>query len=182
MFCIVFVAGFFSTLFDSTYPTRLNGIISQDEFEKSINNINGKIAPNRMLDCTIIIAMSCTIAGIVLVVIGLESTDSGGIDPEMAMGGFGLFFLGLLFCLIVYCINSYAYIAKMEKAVNEESMKYRSRSPISSNWRIIDARYGTPIVGHFRNNKTIYTVNECFFLLHIYYKVLMIILLDRDRN
>lgn len=112
-----------------------------------------------MFDFSIIISMLCTVAGIILLVAGLEGTDIGADDPEMAMGGFILFFFGLIFSLVVHCLTSCNYVTKMQQAVTEESMKYHSGLSISLNWRILDARYGTPVTRSFRRNKTIYVVS-----------------------
>ncbi|CAF4367476.1 unnamed protein product, partial [Rotaria sordida] len=50
--------------FDSTYPVHLNGIISKDEFRKSINKINRIISSNKNL-------IILTVAFALTIIIGL---------------------------------------------------------------------------------------------------------------
>ncbi|CAF2884358.1 unnamed protein product [Rotaria sp. Silwood2] len=73
--------GYLKTEFDSTYPIHVNGIISQNEFQNSINNINRKISSNKILIILAIIFGGNTTIGITLFIVGGiksgESHDNG---------------------------------------------------------------------------------------------------------
>ncbi|CAF1455710.1 unnamed protein product [Rotaria magnacalcarata] len=122
--------------FDSTYPIHLNGIIRQDEFHQSIQNINQAI---RSPLSTIIYALLLIIGfggGIVLLIVGVTAsvTSSSGFLALLYVA-LGLLIFGILVSSFGRCIISALRTARLQQAVANESRKYSTRSPPCS-WRL----------------------------------------------
>ncbi|CAF1020134.1 unnamed protein product [Adineta steineri] len=62
--------GCFDYQFDLNYPSQLNQIISQEQFEESINEINRSTNASFIEKFKIIICLLCAITGLVISVIG----------------------------------------------------------------------------------------------------------------
>jgi hypothetical protein len=111
--------------FDSTYPTYLNGIISQDEFRESINRINRIFTSYIMFIIFTIISAVILIGGIIMTIFGKKSENN---SPAL----FGLGIMIIILGLMAFCsqrfITDPLRKALMRRALAEESMKYSSRS------------------------------------------------------
>ncbi|CAF3835123.1 unnamed protein product [Rotaria sp. Silwood1] len=112
--------------FDSTYPIHLHGIISQNEFQDSINNINRRISSNKILVTGAIVWALSTISGIILFIIdGITSGDSHDDGfPVLVAVGFALCGIGM----IVFALGCFITLSRrgtrMIEAIAEESVKY----------------------------------------------------------
>jgi hypothetical protein len=131
------------TEFDSAYPVHLNGIISQDEYQTSINRINGtKILADKSFTIRIIVSTVILTGGFTLCSlspIGLVAS----INVFLALLGVGL--AATILGLILLCIGiriGYRRTAHLRQVIAEESMKYSSRSPISCSWRLETGVFG----------------------------------------
>ncbi|CAF3718941.1 unnamed protein product [Rotaria sp. Silwood1] len=144
--------------FDSTYPIHLHGIISQNEFQDSINNINRRISSNKILVTGAIVWALSTISGIILFIIdGITSGDSHDDGfPVLVAVGFALCSIGM----IVFALGCFITLSRrgtrMIKAIAEESVKYSSRSPIPCSWRLDISRAGSQGYGNCCNNRVAY--------------------------
>ncbi len=137
-----FLAGCLKAEFDSTYPVHLNGIISQDEFQESINKINRTITSNKILIILAIVFASSVIGGIIFFIVGgVTTTNSRGYGfPALVGVGIGVTVFGSLFFSIGCCIIQFRRATRIRQAIAEESMKYSSRSPIPCSWRLETTR------------------------------------------
>ncbi|CAF2992297.1 unnamed protein product [Rotaria sp. Silwood2] len=129
--------------FDSTYPIHLNGIISKEDFHKSISKINHTISSNKILICLSIIFCLSIIGGIMLLYhLSYEFRTIGII---VIISGSILFGIGW------YTIKL-RRIRRMRHAIAEESKIYSSRSPIPCSWRLDTMTHFVGRYGIYRNN------------------------------
>lgn len=147
-------AGCLKTKFNSNYPTRLNGIISQHEFQESIANINSKIFSNKaQIFCIVFFAVVIT-AGIALIIIGgvASASLSRSSFPFIILLYVGVVLIGFapLILSIGCCIVRKRRTAKMRHAIAEESKKYSTRAT----WRLNISRLLT--VGYGRRVRTVF--------------------------
>lgn len=127
----------FSTIaLDSKYPTGLDGIISKEEFSKSIMDINQATKP----DCSwyllrsviyflTLIILFCFITNVILAI------QSG---PAWLIGYVPLSFVSLILVVLNRSEKrsiAFKYRPRMEVAIIEESRKYSSRSVNPCIWR-----------------------------------------------
>ncbi|CAF1018804.1 unnamed protein product [Adineta ricciae] len=142
--------------FDPTYPAQLNGVIRQDEFQTSIENINRSIDSQKFMVPVLIIFIVCLLGGMGSVIGGVLSVASSRSTSFFALIGVGagLFFFGMVFFTVVSCIIQVRVTKRMRAAVAAESAKYSTRSTPCS-WRIDTT---VTVVGYGRNRRarTIY--------------------------
>jgi hypothetical protein len=165
-FHINILAGCLKTEFDSTYPVRLNGIIGQDEFRESIENINRESSKRAPVIICGLIAILCLLGGIALFIAGgltSVSTRTHGF-PILVGVGIGVFFLGMLVLIFGCCFIRMRLATQMRKAIANESMKYSTRSPTPCSWRLHTSTF---VTGGYRNRRTvyIYRVSYMFFMI-----------------
>ena len=155
---VVFTAGCCKGEFDSTYPIHLNGIISQGEYQQSIEKINRTIASNGGLMMTVILF-------IVLIVVSMTFFIAGGLTgvnsrtigfPPLIGVGMGLAFVGSFVFIIAIIFVNIRRTARIRQAIAEESAKYSSRSPTPCSWRLETARYFTGTYGNNNSYTTFY--------------------------
>ncbi|CAF1337953.1 unnamed protein product [Rotaria sordida] len=142
--------------FDSTYPIHLNGIISQDEYRESIENINRATSSKKgMLICGILSAL-CMIGGMVFFIVGavtLKNFRSYSF-PVLFDVGMGVFILGTITMSVGCCIIQIRRSTRIREAISKESMKYSTRSPTPCSWRLnIERIYRSAY--HNRRNATL---------------------------
>ncbi|CAF1395518.1 unnamed protein product [Adineta steineri] len=131
------------TEFDSTYQNDLNGVISQNEFQESINKINRRISSTKFIVMFVLVFGFCIIGTIVSFIVGLiTSGDFIFIGVAIALFLFGLTFI-FVGCFIVQRRSA----ERIRKAIAQESRKYSTRSPILCRWRLkttteYDEEYG----------------------------------------
>ncbi|CAF0760513.1 unnamed protein product [Adineta steineri] len=101
--------------FDSTYPQRLHGIISFEEFRESIQNINQQISSRKPRLFVMLICILLVIASIVLFVVG------GILAKNSGTGGFPIL---IIIAMVVFIV---AFL----------------RSPKPCSWRLNAFRYVT---------------------------------------
>ena len=125
-------AGFFSSIFDPTYPVDWNGIIDLHEFQQSIGNINRAIPFRRAFMICSLIFGSMILIGLCLLFVntlGLCQGNTFGVSPinivtiGLIAGGFILWISSALF------IQS-KMLTKLSRAVAAESVKYLNRTPV----------------------------------------------------
>ncbi|CAF3817703.1 unnamed protein product, partial [Rotaria sp. Silwood1] len=66
--------------FDSTYPTRLNGIITADEFQQSMENINQTLSLRKFMKITILIGFLCLPTAVILIIGGGIINDTSSTE------------------------------------------------------------------------------------------------------
>ncbi|CAF4164942.1 unnamed protein product [Adineta steineri] len=64
------------TEFDSTYQNDLNGVISQNEFQESINKINRRISSTKFIVMFVLVFGFCIIGTIVSFIVGLITSEN----------------------------------------------------------------------------------------------------------
>jgi hypothetical protein len=124
------LAGCCKSEFDSTYPIHLNGIISQAEFQESIENINQTGSSRKLHIFVEVISLLCILCGIALFIAGgIKAASSHTYRfPVLVSIGFGVFFLGMIILIIGCCIIQSRRTVKMQQAIANESKKYSFRS------------------------------------------------------
>jgi len=154
IFIVNHAGKFFKFKFDSTYPTQLNGIISDDEFQQSINRINRKISSNKSILLIGIVLGIGIIIGIILCIVGgitAVFSPNFGFPPTIGVGISFFIFGPIFFCIGCYIVQSQRGV-RMRQTIAEESMKYSSRSPISCSWRLENSRHPVGEYGHYDPN------------------------------
>ncbi|CAF3976050.1 unnamed protein product, partial [Rotaria sp. Silwood1] len=122
--------------FDSTYPTRLNGIITADEFQQSMENINQTLSLRKFMKITILIGFLCLPTAVILIIGGGIINDTSSTEYSVIISiASGIFCLGILIILSISYIIRSQTIGKLPQVVANESMKYSTRSPPCS-WRL----------------------------------------------
>ncbi|CAF4914524.1 unnamed protein product [Rotaria sp. Silwood1] len=157
--------------FDSTYPIHLNGIISKEDFHKSISKINRTISSNKILICLSIIFCLSIISGIMLLYHFSYEFRTIGIIV--------IIFGSILFGIGWYTIKLRC-IRQMRHAIAEESKIYSSRSPIPCSWRLDTMTHFVGRYGIYRNNHLGYHNN--FTLMNFYYLFQLVIDIGRSTS
>ncbi|CAF1301046.1 unnamed protein product [Rotaria sp. Silwood1] len=129
--------------FDSTYPIHLNGIISKQDFHKSISRINRTISSNKILIFLSIIFCVSIMGGIIV----LHHLS----HEFLTIGMILIISESILFGIGCYIIKLQRII-RMRHAIAEESMIYSSRSPIPCSWRLDTMTHFVGRYGIYRNN------------------------------
>ncbi len=123
--------------FVSDFPPELSGIIYPYEFEQSLANIN---RARRSTPCEILltlISISCLLVIIVLIIVAarLVSVDRPVCIPAVSIG-VGIMLLTIFMYVFARVWRVSARNARLENAVNEESMKYSTGKPVPTRWRL----------------------------------------------
>ena len=138
--------------YDSTFPILLNGIITEDEFRQSIDNINRTVASKRpQLLGTVIAAIFLGIGVLFFIGGGITMGISGSTKYLYLIGvGFALFFVGMIIFTVSFCIAQAKLMSRWQEAIAQESAKYSQRSPIPCSWRLDTTRTNT---GHHNTRR-----------------------------
>ncbi|CAF3401687.1 unnamed protein product [Rotaria sp. Silwood2] len=139
--------------FDSTYPIHLNGIINQDDFQKSIKKINHRISSNINLKILTVAVVLNVMSGFVLFVNGaIRNTNSNAYQYHLVVN------IGVIMSVIGSIISCFGcYLTQLERVtqlrevIAEESLKYSSRSPIACSWRLGSSRTSFGLHGYYNN-------------------------------
>jgi len=150
------------TEFNSTYPARLNGIISQNEFQESIGNVNSKISSRKQQIFCIVIFVLFIVGGLALVIVGgtALSTFHRSYSTILLGIGFGAIGFSSIFFTIGHIVIRIRRTARMRHAIVEESKKYSTRSPIACSWRLNVTRIWTGGYGRYSRTVFIYHVSS----------------------
>ncbi|CAF1381021.1 unnamed protein product [Didymodactylos carnosus] len=123
--------------FDNTYPIHLNGIISPEDFQHSISNINRSFSSSKFSKMLCIFIVLWMIAGLIMIITGgitAVSSFRTGISPlvivGVAMWAGGILIIGFG-CMAIQSRR----MQRLREAVANESVKYSSASRPAS-WRI----------------------------------------------
>jgi hypothetical protein len=112
---------------------HLKGLISQDEFQGSIDRINRIITPNKILFILAIIFIASIISGMIFIIVG------GIIEANPDISGFITLLVMTVLGLIMFGIGYYFMHAKqvtqIRQAIDEESIKYSLKLSVPCNWR-----------------------------------------------
>jgi hypothetical protein len=157
------LAGCCDYSFDSNYPIQLNGIISHDEFEQSIKNINQTISLRKLIIIFGLIILLVLLAAIGLFVAGgIIAVNSRTHDfPVLVAIGLGLFGLGIVLLFIGACYIPLRRATLVRQAIAEESMKYTTRSPIPCGWRLNAFNTWARTSRNRRAASVVYVVSTC---------------------
>lgn len=136
--CFLVSVGYLRAEFDSTYPIHLNGIITPDEFQQSIANINLAVSSRKPLLIFGAFIGIFLIGGFILFIVGgfTATTSFTSSFPIPVAVGFSSFALGVLGCACGCFIIHVNYSRRMQQAIANESIKYSKRSPTPCSWRL----------------------------------------------
>lgn len=140
-----FVEGCCESEFDSTYPNILSGIIRQDEYKTSIDNINQHTPRPTSLFILIAVCSLICVAGVAVLIYGGISL----VIPAIAAGA-ALLGIGLIACCVGCICIGLNSSGGLETAVAVESAKYNTRSPTPCVWELRTA-------GRYSGNDSIYS-------------------------
>lgn len=122
------------TELDLQYPNNLNGIISPEEFEKSIYKINDAINSHRKTLGFLRIFLSVSIIiGVAFIVISSmirKTKDGASLFLPLSISGIVITAVGAILYGITFCIIQIKRTKRMRQVIAKESIKYSSRSPI----------------------------------------------------
>ncbi|CAF1436995.1 unnamed protein product [Adineta steineri] len=146
--------------FDSTYPQRLNGIITKDEFEESIKNINRAKSFRITLIICALISVLIIMGSIALFIVNSKTIDSSGKRGSTQLIGIGLGILavGILFWPISFFVTRMLIPLMMRRSIAKESNKYSLRSPKPCSWRLNALRWWGGRSSHGRRSGLIYSI------------------------
>ena len=166
----LFLGGCLQVEYDSTYPIHLSGIISQQEFQESINKINS-IFPSLKtwkIICWIMFAATITSGTICCTIGGIMAVKS--MTVFYVLLGIGVTFtsFGSIGFSIGFCIIHSKGTARIRQAISKESMKYSTRSPIPCSWRLDTLRTLTIGYTNYNNYHMNYHVSTVFYCLHLF--------------
>ena len=147
--------------FISDFPYELAGAIHSDEFQQSIANINNARRKTLFEKIALVCPLLCSIIGLAILIVGLclislQSSvpwivlDSVGVAVIVATGCIGL--------LVSICVTL-TVVHRMEDAIAAESMRYSTRLPIPTRWRL-NAYHFTVGSGKRRRSYTVYSVSS----------------------
>ncbi|CAM4895618.1 unnamed protein product [Rotaria socialis] len=124
--------------FDSSYSIRLNGIISQDEYQQSVENINRVARVNVSSIILTLIICLCVITGIALFIAGglTAKTFQRSGFPILFAIALALEVFGVFVGCIGFIIVRNSRESQMRRVIANESMKYSRRSPVPCTWRL----------------------------------------------
>ncbi|CAF1458856.1 unnamed protein product [Adineta steineri] len=126
------------TGFDSTYPNKLHGIINNEEFQQSLNNVNKSIHSIILIIMCIILPFLCIFGGGGVLITGAVMSKDSNTNTSvllLAIGG-GILGFGLISLIIGHFITQAIRTSRMRQKVAEESAKYSNRLPIPCTWRL----------------------------------------------
>ena len=128
-----------NTEFDLTYPAQLKGIISRDEYQKSIARINHSISMKKTKITLLITYVTFFILTVIFYIV------FGTASNKARFEGFIWTATAMMFSLPMLLLAGYVFIilrrkTRKQQAIAKESMKYSMRSPISCSWRSQDDR------------------------------------------
>ncbi|CAF1425015.1 unnamed protein product [Adineta ricciae] len=146
--------------FDSTYPVHLNGIISQGEYNESIQRINRSISSTRLLWLISLIFIITMIVGVILFIVGgVTATHYYPYRfPPMIAIGMALTVLGSFIFGIGCCSIQFRRLNKMRRAVADESRKYSSHSQTPCSWRLDTTTTYTGYYGNQHRHQVTYHI------------------------
>jgi uncharacterized membrane protein len=145
---------------DSAYPIHLNGIISQQEYQESINKINRAISSNKIFLIVGSIFCLSFIVGIILFIVGgVVAAYSSTYKYSLISFGIALTTIGSIFFSVACCFIQSRRTTKIRRAIAEESMKYSSRSPTPCSWRLDIIRNWAGGYGRHSNTQAAYNVS-----------------------
>ncbi|CAF3994692.1 unnamed protein product [Rotaria sordida] len=143
--------------FDSTYPVHLNGIISKDEFRKSINKINHPDSSNKNLKILIVASILSMIIEFVCCVVAPAANTNTQLVALLVAGNI-LMAIGSIILGCSCCIIHSRRAARLRQAIADESIKYSSRSPTPCSWRLDTSTTRFGGYGNHRNRQVVYHV------------------------
>ena len=148
-----YLEGCCETEFDSTYPVHLHGIISENEFRESIQNINRTVSPKRSLMLCAVMSTLCLAIGFILFIGGGVTVGvSGSTKFFFLIGvGFALFLAGMILFMVSCCVVRARMLNRLQEAIAHESATYSRRSPRPCSWRLNTT---TITAGYHHNRRT----------------------------
>ncbi|CAF0856962.1 unnamed protein product [Adineta steineri] len=135
-------SGWFSKEFDSTYPQRLKGIITPNEFQELIQNINKKLSSKKP-SIILLFPVLIEIVNIALFVVSAVFSERIGstISRILIYGGIRITILAIICFFIVISFAQSRRPVKMRQAIESESIKYSTRSSKPCSWHLNTTRY-----------------------------------------
>lgn len=162
-FDIDILAGCCKSEFDPTYPIQLNGIISQTEFQESMENINRNFSSRKPLIFIAVVFPLCILGGMGLFIAGGITTVTSRTYgfPILVGVGLGVFLFGMIILTVGCCAIQFRRSAKLQQAIANESKKYTSRSPTPCSWRLNSTAFYSGGYGN-RRTRVVSRVSEIF--------------------
>ncbi|CAF1425249.1 unnamed protein product [Adineta ricciae] len=147
--------------FDLTYPIHLNGIISQTEYQQSIQRINEALnSTKRMFNLFwIIFAVTMILSTISFLVSGLTAGKNISQSFYIFLA-LGVIFttIGSVFVGVGACVINSKRQGRLRQAVAEESLRYSTRSPVPCSWRLDTSRNWMGAYGNQNNYNLAYNL------------------------
>jgi hypothetical protein len=105
IFSVEFSVGCCAAEFDATYPFRLHGVFSQEDFRESLQNINESFYSRKIKRCAISWTIVCMLIGMILFLQGLVFLFGeiwrNDLDGKDFFINASLIVGGLLICLLL---------------------------------------------------------------------------------
>jgi len=145
----------------------LTRIIHPQEFYQSIDNIN--YARRRTFGEKIVYSILglCFLLGLIIFIVGLAliAVPTKAVWIALIAGGGGISIVSLCIgVFVIFWINRLRTF-RLNEAINAESMKYSTKLPIPTNWRLNVHTYTSTLI---RNGNSVHTVHgEIYFVSNI---------------
>ncbi|UJR32719.1 hypothetical protein I4U23_020178 [Adineta vaga] len=129
---------FGSVEFPTDLPPELTEIIDPYEFQQSIENINHAFRKTAVELIIKIIFLLGILIGVALTIIGplIASKTEFAVWISILIVGLVLPLICIFFKVCVFCFTDRARMEKVKMVINAESMKYSTRRPIPTIWRL----------------------------------------------
>ncbi|CAF1202165.1 unnamed protein product [Adineta steineri] len=125
--------GFMKFKFNSTYRSQLSGILSPDEFQESMKNINQTLISMNNFR---MISLLTFFLGLKAAFICISMSINGPFKIDVLFGfSIALFILSLISLIILIFIVPIS-LKRIREVIAKESLKYCSRLPAPCDWRL----------------------------------------------
>lgn len=134
------IAGCCQSQFDSDYPLRLTGIVSEAEFRQSIEAINRAFSNGVVKVVCYILLPLFAVGGLILFLVGCVAAVKRyeSVFLLSAIVGFCACVVVALLATATIAVIEVLEARRAKRAVAKESMKYLNRSPVVCRWRLTE--------------------------------------------
>jgi hypothetical protein len=134
----LFIDGCFHCQFDENYPRELNGILSEEEFVRSIESMNASSRLSSLQKLSVFLSILILLIGLTLSILGGILQETLHEKKYFVLVGCGVLMIigGSLFYLFVYLKINENRSVRMNRQIEFESMKYSHRTGQSLRWML----------------------------------------------
>ncbi|CAF1098146.1 unnamed protein product [Adineta steineri] len=139
---------------------RVPGIITPNEFQELIQNINKKLSSKKTL-IILLIPVLIEIVSIALFVVGAVLSERIGstISRILIYDGIGITILAIICFFIVISFAQSRRPVEMRQAIESESIKYSTRSTKPCSWHLNTTRYYGEMYKGYRQIRVVTSVS-----------------------